>query len=60
MKKKILIIGHKGYVGTILVRYLNEFKEYKKSVFGIDTNLFSLNNYNKHNKYSISIVEKLN
>ena len=54
MKKKILIIGHKGYVGTILVRYLNEFKEYKKSVFGIDTNLFSLNNYNKHNKYSIS------
>ena len=56
MQNKILVIGHKGYVGTILIRYLKNINKYKFSINGIDTNLFSLNNYNKYKKLSISNI----
>tara|TARA_B100001250_G_scaffold410397_1_gene436780 strand:- start:1408 stop:2448 length:1041 start_codon:yes stop_codon:yes gene_type:complete len=56
MKKNILIVGHKGYVGSILINYLSNLKNYKNSLFGIDTNWFSLNNYvNKQKKTALDI-----
>ncbi len=58
MKKKILVIGHKGYVGTVLIRYLNKIKKYEKFLYGIDTNLFSLNSYNKYKKIPILNINK--
>jgi len=47
MKKNVLIIGHKGYIGTILTDYL--LKNNNINIVGIDSNLFSLNNYAKKN-----------
>ena len=49
MIKNILIIGHKGYIGTILTEYLIKSLKKKINITGIDFNLFSLNNYNKNN-----------
>ena len=56
MQNKILVIGHKGYVGTILTRYLKNNNKYKLLIKGIDTNFFSLNNYNKYKKSSIQNI----
>ena len=50
--KKILIIGHKGYVGTVLTKHLIKIKKYRKSIYGIDTNLYKLNKYSKFKKFS--------
>ncbi len=49
MLKNVLIIGHKGYIGTILTNYLSKNLKDKINIFGIDPNLFSLNNYSKKN-----------
>ena len=58
MNKNILIIGHKGYVGSVLIQYLNNIKKYKGNIFGLDTNLFSLNNYKNSKKISITNFKK--
>ncbi len=51
MKKKkrlnLLIIGHKGYVGTSLIKYFSKKKKYF-NINGIDSNLFYFNNYYKN------------
>ena len=49
MIKNILIVGHKGYIGTILTEYLIKKLKKKINVIGIDFNLFSLNNYSISN-----------
>ncbi len=58
MRKKILVIGHKGYVGTVLIKYLNKVKKYEKFLCGVDTNLFSLNSYNKYKKIPVLNINK--
>ena len=45
--KNVLIIGHKGYIGTILTEHLLKNLKDKINIFGIDLNLFSLNDYSK-------------
>ena len=49
MNKNILIIGHKGYLGTSLTKYLMKASNYKLNITGLDYNLFSLNDYSKKN-----------
>ena len=49
-KQKLLIIGHKGYIGTTLTNFLKKKKGYIFEIYGIDSNLFSLNNYSKVKK----------
>jgi len=44
--KKILIIGHAGYVGAVLTKYLKK----KYFIFGIDTNWFRTNVLYKNSK----------
>ena len=52
MKKNILIIGHKGYIGTILSEQINKNFRNKINIIGVDFNLFSLNKYfKKKNKF---------
>ena len=53
MNKKILIIGHKGYVGSVLIRHLTKIKKYQGNIYGIDSNLFSLNNYKIQKKINV-------
>jgi len=48
--EKILIIGHKGYVGHVLIKYLKQYSLYRNSLFGVDYNLFTLNGYYKNKK----------
>jgi nucleoside-diphosphate-sugar epimerase len=47
--KNVLIIGHKGYIGTILTDHLLKNLKDKINILGIDLNLFSLNDYFKKN-----------
>ena len=49
IQKNVLIIGHKGYIGTILTEHLLKNLKDKINIFGIDLNLFSLNDYSKKN-----------
>ena len=49
MLKNVLIVGHKGYIGTILTNYLKKNLRNKINIFGVDPNLFSLNSYSKKN-----------
>jgi nucleoside-diphosphate-sugar epimerase len=51
IKNSILIIGHSGYVGSVLVEYLNRKKNLNYKIFGLDTNWYLFNNYlYKYNK----------
>ena len=56
MNKKILIVGHKGYVGSVLIRYLSKIKKFQGNIYGIDSNLFSLNNYKIQKKINIKNI----
>ena len=47
IKKNILIIGHKGYIGTVLSEQINKNLKNKINIIGVDFNLFSLNKYFK-------------
>lgn len=46
--KKILIIGNLGYVGIPLVKYLRNFNKSNHEIYGLDKDLFFLNDYAKH------------
>ena len=54
-EKKILIVGHKGYVGSVLIHYLSKIKKFQGNIYGIDSNLFSLNNYKIQKKLTLMI-----
>lgn len=54
-KQKLLIIGHKGYIGTTLTNFLKKKNGYIFEIYGIDSNLFSLNNYSKVKKIKKNI-----
>ena len=47
LKKNILIIGDKGYIGTTLTNYLLKKLKNKINITGLDHNLFFLNKYSK-------------
>ena len=52
IKKNILLIGHKGYIGTVLSEQINKNLKNKINIVGVDFNLFSLNKYfKKKNKF---------
>ena len=52
MKNKILVTGHKGFLGSYLYQYL---KKKHKSIFGRDINLYSNRRNYKNNFLEISI-----
>ena len=57
MKKKILILGSDGQIGSHLVNYLNKKKNYKILKFDIMSGLsFDLRNFN--NKKLINYIKK--
>ena len=55
--KRILIIGHKGYIGTTLINYLIKKSKFKFDIYGVDYNLFSLNTYSKNLKIKENIIQ---
>jgi|TARA_B110000037_G_C17116984_1_gene504193 nucleoside-diphosphate-sugar epimerase len=46
--KKILIIGNLGYVGIPLVKHLKNIDKSNHKIYGLDKDLFFLNDYAKH------------
>lgn len=55
--KKILIIGHKGYIGTTLINYLLDKTKSKFDIYGVDSNLFSMNTYSIEKKIKKNIIQ---
>ena len=49
MNRSVLIVGHKGYIGTTLTNYLIKNLKNKINIIGVDMNFFSLNKYSKNN-----------
>ena len=58
MKKKILVIGSAGYIGSVLIKNLKQklnLNEYQ--ILGVDTNWYSKNlEINKYNSYLPEIM----
>ena len=58
MKKKILVIGSAGYIGSVLIKNLKQklnLNEYQ--ILGVDTNWYSKNlEVNKYNSYLPEIM----
>ncbi|SVD81028.1 uncharacterized protein METZ01_LOCUS433882, partial [marine metagenome] len=58
MKKKILVIGSAGYIGSVLIKNLKQKLDLSKyQILGVDTNWYSKNlEVNKYNSYLPEIM----
>ena len=58
MKKKILVIGSAGYIGSVLIKYLKQKLDLNKyQILGLDTNWYGKNiEVNEYNSYLPEIM----